>query len=212
MLKLRIVILVFAVSCLNQPCFGISGVPDLFQSEASLTYDGPGTASLMVVPDGSGNSFTEAHDEQGNMVDATITLYLRDSQGVQIVAYPFEDLWLESANDGLVFCLGGTTADYITDNQGMTQWVTPLHAGGYSQCPCQVIVSGSALTSNPGLPLRFNSPDINGDLTVNLQDVSILALDFFRGADNFRSDLTGDGVLNLQDIPIFAQHLGALCP
>ena len=212
MLKFKIVILAFAVSFLAQPCFGVSGVPDLFQSEASIAYVGPGTASLMVVPDGSGNSFTEAHDEQGNVVDATITLYLRDSQGVPIVAYPLEDLWLESANSGLVFCVGGTTADYITDNQGMTQWVTPLHAGGYSQFPVLVIVSGSALTSNSGLPLRFNSPDTNGDLTVNLQDIHNLALDFFRGVNNFRSDLTGDGVLNLQDIPIFAQHLGALCP
>ncbi len=211
MLRLQFVILVFAVTLIAQPCLALSGVPDLYTSEAFTAFEGPGLASLLVVPDGSGNRFTEAHDEQGNVVDATITLYLRDGAGVPIVNFPFEDLWLESMDGGLVICIGGSTADNHTDSQGVTQWVAPMFAGGFSQGPVLVLINGSALGSNPGLPLRFNSPDVNGDLLVNLQDISILAVDYFTNY-NFRCDLNGDSWLNLQDISIFAQHIGAQCP
>lgn len=211
MLKFQTVILLFAVTLIGQPCLAISGVPDLYTSEAFIAYDGPGVPSLLVIPDGSGNRFTEAHDEQGNVVDATITLFLRDGGGIPIANYPFEDLWLESMDGGLVSCIGGTTADENTDIQGVTQWANPLFAGGFSHGPVLVFISGSALGSNPGLPLKFNSPDVNGDLLVNLQDISILAADYF-SSYNFRCDLNGDSYLNLQDLPIFAEHIGAQCP
>ncbi len=211
MFKPKFIIFLLAFSLFAQPCLALSGVPDLITSEAFIAFEGPGFASLLVTPDGSGNRFTEAHDEQGNVVDATITLFLRDGAGSAIANYPFEDLWLESIDGGLVFCIGGTTADANTDSQGVTYWVNPMFAGGYSPNPVLVIISGTALGSNPGLPLRFNSPDINGDLTVNLQDISILAIDYFTNY-NFRCDLNGDSWLNLQDLPIFAQHIGAQCP
>ncbi len=211
MFKPKFVILVLAFAFITQPGLALSGVPDLVTSEAFIAFEGPGFASLLVIPDGNGNRFTEAHDELGNVVDATITLYLRDGAGSSIANYPFEDLWLESIDGGLVSCIGGSTADDNTDYQGITQWVNPMFAGGYSPNPVLVIISGTALGSNPGLPLRFNSPDINGDLTVNLQDVSILAIDFSMGY-SFRCDFNGDGYLNLRDIPIFAEHFGAQCP
>jgi len=211
MLKFKIVILVFAISFLAQPCFATSGVPDLFLSQAFIAYDEPGIPYLLVVPDGSGNPFTGAFDEQGNLADATITLYLRDSQGSLIVNFPHEDMWLEPADDGVVSCIWGMISDQNTDVNGMTMWVNPPVAGGFSPGPILVLINGSALTSNPGLPLKINSPDINGNLVVNLQDLAILAPDFYSDY-NFRSDLNGDGLLNLTDISIFAQHFGAQCP
>ncbi len=211
MLKSKIVILVFALLFIAQPYLAVSGIPDFSRSEAFIAYTGPGTPSLLVVPDGSGSRFTEARDEQGNVVDATITLFLRDSTGASIANYPFEDLWLESADGGLAPCLGGSNADYNTDINGSTEWVNPLLAGGYSQGPVLVLINGSALTSNPGLPLKFNSPDINGDGVVNLADVAILSPDYHSGY-TFRCDLNGDGLLNLSDVPIFAHHFAAQCP
>jgi hypothetical protein len=208
----KIVILVFAISFLVQPCFADTGVPDLYMSEAFIAYDGPGIPTLMVVPDGSGSPFTEAHDEQGNVVDATITLFLRDGWGAAISYFPWEDMWLESADGGVVSCLWwGMTADQNTDVNGVTMWVNPPIAGGFSQGPVIVFVNGFALLSNSGLPLEFTSPDINRDLVVNLQDLAILAPDYYSGY-NFRSDLNGDGDINLSDIALFAQHLGAQCP
>ena len=211
MWKFKILILMFSISFLAQPCFADIGVPDLYLSEAFIAHGSPWSPTLLVVPDGSGNPFTEAHDEQGNVVDATITLYLRDSQGMPFVHFPLEDMWLESADGGVVTCLWGMRADQNTDINGMTMWTNPPIAGGHSQGPVIVFVNGSPLLSNSGLPLKFTSPDINGDLAVNLQDLAILAPDFYSGY-NFRSDLNGDGLLNLTDIYIFAQHLGAHCP
>jgi len=211
MLKFGIVILALIACFFCQPSYAVTDVPDLFLSEAFIAHGGPGVPSLLVVPDGNGNTFTEAHDEQGDVVDATITLHLRDSQGMPIPLFPREDLWLETVDGGLVSCIWGLIADDHTDHNGMTQWIEPAIAGGYSEGPVLVFVNGSPLTSNNGLPLSFNSPDINGDLVVNLADVVIFAGDYFSGYQ-FRSDLVRDGVLNLSDIALFSLHIGAHCP
>lgn len=212
MSRLKTFIIIFAVLIIAQSCFALSGVPSLTESTAFIAFTGPGVPSLMVVPDGSGPLFTAAHDEQGNVVDATITLHLRDGFGTPIVNFPREDMWLESADGGLVSCMYGVIADDNTDPNGATQWTYPPIAGGNSQSLVVVFVNGSALTSSPGLPLKFNSPDINGDGFVNLQDLPIFSVDFFSTSYFFRSDFNGDGFLNLQDISIFAQHYGAQCP
>jgi len=212
MSKPKSLIFTFAILIIAQSCFALSGVPDLVQSIAQIAFTGPGTASLLVVPDGSGPRFTEAHDEQGNVIDATITLLLLDPMGAPIVNFPFEDLWLESTDGGLVGCNYGVIADHHTDANGITSWVNPPVAMGHSQSLVQVFVNGSPLVSGPGLPLRFNSPDINGDGFVNLQDLPLLSVDLYSTLYSFRSDFNGDGILNLQDIAIFAQHYGAQCP
>lgn len=187
------------------------GIPDLEQSEAFVAYNGPGTPTLLVVPDGNGSPFTTALDAEGNVVDATITLILRDAMGVPIADYPAEDCWLESIDLGLVPCTGGNTADYNSDVNGVTQWVNPLEAAGYSDEPIQVWVNGSPLTSNNGLPLNINGPDLTADGQVNLLDIVEFSSDFFSDY-HFRSDLNVDGVLNLIDIVIFARHNGTFCP
>jgi hypothetical protein len=192
--------------------FALSGVPSLDASTASIAYAGPGVPTLLVTPDGSGNPFTEAQIETGNPVDATVTLYLRDGLGSAIVSFPWEDIWLEADDDGLVSCTWGVNPDHNTDQAGMTQWISPAEAAGYSESVVRVIVNGSALTSNNGLPLNFNSPDINADGIVNLSDISGFTSDFYSGQNSFRSDFFRDGVLNLSDIYLFAVHFGATCP
>lgn len=181
---------------------------DPYQSEAVMDY--PGQAWLCVVPDGSGHSLTEAQDEFGGSVDATITLALRDYNNDPITNFPWEDLWLESADDGLVFCPLGTAADANTDVNGMTQWTQSLRGGGASEANCFVLINGSPLPG-PGLPLHFTSPDLNRDLQVNLSDLSYFATDYF-GGYNPRSDFYHDGVLNLSDFARFAQSFQAQCP
>ena len=130
MSKSKINILVLVLVFITQPLLALAGVPDLPQCEVSIAYPGPGTPSLMNVPDGDGNPFTAAHDEQGNLVDATITLYLRDAWGTAIANFPFEDMWLESADGGVVSChWWGIIADQNTDINGMTMWANPPIAG-----------------------------------------------------------------------------------
>jgi len=184
------------------------GLPDLGLSQAYMDY--PGEAVLFVMPDGSGSEFTQARTLYGLQVNATVHLELYDINNYPIAYFPWEDLWLESADNGLVACVLGTCADSSTDLHGQTQWVAPLRAGGQSQSACHVIVNGMALYS-PGLPLYFNSPDLNGDLVVNLSDVSYFASDFF-GAYNFRSDFFCDSTINIADLGLLAQSMSAACP
>lgn len=191
--------------------FAMAGVPDLQETTATRAYTGLETLSLFNLPNGGGSAFADAYLPGGGTADATITLILRDGGGVVIPGFPGEDLWLESADGGMVPCTGGTVADFNTDVNGVTTWENPLAAGGQSTALCQVIVSGDPLTSNSGLAISFNSADINGDGAVNLTDVGNFSTDFY-GAYNYRSDFVADGVLNLSDVGKLAVGVGAACP
>jgi hypothetical protein len=208
---------VLAIVLITQFGYASPSVPDLQLSEAFISYPGPGMVTLLVVPDGSGIPFTQAKDPAGNPVDATITLTILDALGdnTTFASYPREDLWLQFAGGTtLPTCaapLRGLVADHNADAVSTTHWIASPHAGGYNEGPAIVFINGSALQGTPGLPIRFNSPDITGDLAVDLSDVAVLAGDFFTGY-HFRSDMNADGVLNLSDIAVFAGHLGVSCP
>lgn len=194
--------------------FATAGVPDLGLSTAT-TYVGANVPVMLNLPNGGGSPFTSATINLGGTataVDATINLTLLDGGMVPVVNFPFEDLWLESLDGGMVFCTGGTVADANTDAAGQTTWTFPLRASGASQALTQVMVNGAALTSSAGLALSHNSPDINADGNVNLTDVPLFAADFYGGLDPFRSDFQYDGAVNLSDVVKLAQGIGAQCP
>ena len=78
-----------------------------------------------------------------------------------------------------------------------------------------VYISGIAVGQTPGgfdsvLDLQVNSPDINGDITVDLQDIAIFAGDLT--GYSFRSDFNLDDTLDLSDISLFTGWLGSTCP
>jgi len=188
-----------------------TGLPDLGLSIVTQTY--PGQATLLVIPDGSGPPLTAARTAAGTTVDATIHLTLiAYCEGEDpVVGFPMEDMWLESVGGGLVICMGGTTADAATDQNGHTQWSQAMEAGGWDEGPSRVSVNGSPLSGTQDLTLDFNSPDINGDLAVNLSDVALFSQDFW-GGFSFRADLWRDGSLNLSDVGALANSVGATCP
>lgn len=201
------------------PASARAGIPPLFWQEVSTaeTAAPAGTQPVLYnVPDGSGASFTQARIINGVIVNATITLHMRDDGLNPIVGVPAVDMWLEKeivANTGnFVPCLGGTLADGPTDVDGVARWTQPLRAGGWSTSRTLVVVWGSALATNTGLVLRHNSPDLNGDLVVDLADVPLFAADFMNRSNAFRSDLHFDGVVNLSDIAPLASALGRGCP
>lgn len=183
--------------------------PDPEYSSAWMEYSGPETVSLFVLPDGSGSEFAHAMVPYGVSVDATVYCQLMDYGGFPIQGFPGEDMWLESVDDGLVFCAQGTSADTDTDANGIATWSTPLHAGGHSEGHCNVMVNGSALFTP--LNLQFNSADISGDLVVNLTDVSLFAENLF-GIYNYRCDFYFDGVINIADLAKLAEGISAACP
>lgn len=179
--------------------------------EYYMAYTGPETLTLMVTPDGGGRTFDEAFLPWGDTEDATITLELKNANWDPVANFPREDMWLEAQNGGLIPCVGGTIADANTDAFGITWWQNPVLGGGSSEPLAIILVNGSHIELSSGVNLRFNSPDINGDLVVNLIDVAMFSNDFF-GAYDFRADFYRDGVINLQDLATFAQAYGGVCP
>ena len=164
-----------------------------------LAYEGGETLCLLVVPDGSGPPLTEARTMAGYTADATVMVEILDLAAYPLVGYPPEDVWMISRDGGLVTCDGGFIADAPTDANGHTTISLPPRAGGWSLDLAQLMVNGSVVTSRAGVDLVFNSPDLNGDLLVNLSDVQLFAGDFF-GFYAHRSDLYYDGTINLSDI------------
>ena len=63
----------------------------------------------------------------------------------------------------------------------------------------------------PPIAMRFNSPDINADLEVNLIDVVLFTWDFF-GEYHYRSDFVWDGEINLLDLAVMARSQGVRNP
>lgn len=187
-----------------------ANVPDLAQSSAETLSPG---AAVYSTPAGTGRAMTNARAFPGTPVDATITLTLVDSELNPIPFYPFDDIWLESDDGGLVYCARGTSPDASTDIDGQAFWTTTLEAGGFTGdgSVCLVMIAGSPLSDQ--LDLRFNSADINGDLTVNLQDVAAFT-PLLTGTPDFRGDFNFDGDVNLQDVAIFTPALlsSASCP
>jgi hypothetical protein len=187
---------------------GETGLPVLDLSFFTWGLNHNETATLLVVPDGNGAPLTAARRPGGAPVDATMRLTLLDACYDPIAHYPQEDLWLESVDQGLVLCAGGSIADHDTDLLGQTVWTQALRAGGHSLAGCRVVVSG---TPGHALPLRVNSPDLNGDLVVSLIDIAMFASAFY-GPYTFAADLWADGAVNISDIPVLAEALGAGCP
>lgn len=200
------------------PAAAITGVPSLDLSTVECAYEGDEILSLYVLPDGSGQNLSQAllpNDPDGGPLvttDATITLTLRDSAGYPIVYFPAEDLWIESSNGGMARCPGGSIAEANTDYDGQTRWSGSFRAGGWSTGSLQVYVNGSPVTDG-AVAIRVNSPDIDGNLSVDLADVAVFASHYF-GFDHYdySCDYNFDGALNLSDIALLANGVGTVCP
>lgn len=83
--------------------------------------------------------------------------------------------------------------------------VRRIHGGGYT-------TSGRLAFDIPDRelcgPLFFNgritSPDLNGDLAINIADVALFT-QYYRSGD-IRTDFNGDGVVNIADLREFASY------
>jgi len=179
-----------------------------------------GTVSILTLPNGTGDPESAARLFGGGTMDATITLTLLDADSNPVVGYPETEMRLcYGMPDCGWFCINGNIADGPTDENGQTTFSAPHFGGGHGGGRDTRIVVGSGpdafeifLTVGDCFDCHYyNSPDINGDLTVNLADVALFANDYFTGHD-YRSDFVWDAVLNLSDIVVLASGLGASCP
>ena len=218
---MKIAVLVLGVVLMPLTSWG--SIPDIW---GVWDWQHVDSVQLMVSPGSSSTPLTAARNGAGAVVDATIRIQLWAQGGAvgepipaaPVAFFPAEDLWLESS--GLSACMGGSTADGNTDAEGWFTFSQPLSMGGWTDpaggSPAiWVMISGMTLrdqagaTINPGI--LVNSPDINGDLVVNLSDVVLFTNDFY-GSYSFRSDFVWDSVINLSDVVRLATGLGDECP
>jgi len=200
----RCACLVFALALVTVPALANIPAPDLCVLDNAAGSDG---AVAYVLPDGSGNTLTNAR-LGGAVVDATLTLTVVNSLGDAIVGYPAEDIWLVSSGGGLVLC-GLAHPDGPTDANGQTSWVQSLFAGGSSLGEdAAAVIAGDVVPTTA--PVHFVSADINGDLNVDLSDIVVFTQAL--GAYNAVADFNADGVVNLTDVTNMTQALGATCP
>jgi hypothetical protein len=178
----------------------MAGIPDPANSTASSA-----SGCIDITPGGNGPTLANE--------GLTISVHVEDSGSVPIPGYPFQDIWWDDNGTGdLAMCQGGSVADGNTDGNGDTTIGGAAAGGGWTQAGVQVYLAGVGITGSPSLLIDVNSPDISGDLSVNLVDLGTFSNDFNNPAYNFRSDFTCDLTENLADVGRFAIHNGETCP
>ena len=210
---MRIPTVVFA-TCL---VFASQAEAKSWETYIDVTTSASEQVSLFCTPDGSGRAFDDAQGLGGHAVDATITIEMYRND-LPVVGYPAEDIWLDSSLSGIALCRSaGMIADSSTGADGITTISMPLHCGGSMDAvsgeTLRVVVGG---VPEEGLAhqILINSPDMNGDLVVDLSDVVLFAskyADSYLGGYDYAVDFHYDGVINLSDLILFSQNLNAAC-
>ncbi len=207
----KIMGLFVCVLVLSSAALATAGIPDPTMTLATMEGVGGETVALFNLPNAGGSAFDQAQIYMdGTIIDATITMTVLDAFGTPVADFPSEDMWLESADGGMVACINGAAADLTTNSAGETEWANALNAGGFSTAFTVVVINGITLNQGP-FAMHFNSADMNGDGAVNLADVGNFS-GIFYGAYDFSADFSADGVLNLTDVGRLAQGSGTACP
>jgi hypothetical protein len=190
----------------------------------TIDFGPAGTVSLAMAPDGSGTPFHAAWRVDGTTTDATIRISLVDEWDNPMADVPREDVWLQfDAPPGTVAgCIQlqdyGSVfhPDHASDLDGVMEWTLPLRGGGWSEGPARMFIYGMPAERPdhsilPPLPIRVNSPDVDGDLAVDLTDIALFTQDL-GGSYHYRSDFCWDGVIDLSDVAFFVPAIGCVCP
>jgi hypothetical protein len=184
----------------------VAEIPDLDLSTATIAPAANGSVLYNRI-NGAGYAFTQAHLPNGSPVDATITLTLVNYLGNPLPNHVAEDFWLETSGGSLAFPANGTIADAATNAAGQTVWQQPLVAGGCTLGETVIVMVEGQPLNQSGINLAFVSADNNGDLVVNLADLSTFASGY-TGSYNGCADVFYDGVINLSDLSLFSQAYG----
>ena len=201
----RCACLVFALVLAAVPAFANIPFPDLCILDNAAGSDG---ATVYCVPSGIGADFTDGRLVGGTPVNATLTLTVVNSEGGPIENYPAADMWLVTTGGGLVTC-SPANPGANTNASGQAMWVDALEAGGNSLTEMsQAMIDGLSVPNTADV--KYVSCDINGDLSVNLSDITVFTQAL--GTYNPEADFNNDQTVNLSDIALMAQGIGQVCP
>jgi hypothetical protein len=182
-----------------------AGIPDETESTASSA-----SGCLRITP----NGFGETLSSKG----LTVTVTVRDGNGDPIAGYPFQDVGLADNVGGadISLCTSGWVSSANTNAAGVTTIPGSGFGGGSTQGGMRATVAGVRVTGSIALDIDVVSCDMDGDLDVDLVDLSSVpngfAARFQNGVYNFQSDFNCDGVENLLDVTKFAIDNGTVCP
>ncbi len=200
------------------------GFPVGVHSTAFLMPIGSPPVSMFLVPNGSGTPLANCFAFGGIPTNVTILVTLVDAAGLRVTNYAAGGVRLEEMQTPLSWCANSwyppplhapNLADGPSDAIGQSTFSLSYHGGGYVQGPTMVwVLEATGVWMPIPMPLNvsFNSPDINGDLIINLTDISFFATDYFGAVYMYRSDFNYDGIINLTDLSMLAQTLGVSCP
>lgn len=145
-----------------------------------------------------------------------ISIQAKDQTGAPIAGIPAADFWVEGCTGGMVLCggSGSSNADSASNDQGRTTMSGAIAAGG-CDIGLNVVIQGVVVkdqltncTTNKCLVYQISSPDINGDLIVDIIDLSLFAVGYTSPPKpyNICFDFNCDGSVDIIDFSIFAQH------
>ena len=186
-----------------------------------LSWAGPSDptpVSIWILPDGTGLPLDQAQGLGGGTVSLSIQVQLVDSTGSPVTTVEPDEVWIEDLLGEVSFCLPGWHPDVWNQAAGEFFFTQPPAGGGsrphdnnnpFLVKACNVPLYDTVLN------LAVNSPDINGDLVVDLVDLSLFGQDFFRqdfhGVYAYRSDFVWDGTVDLLDLAVFGSAMGIQC-
>ncbi|MEN8008310.1 MAG: hypothetical protein ABFS42_14940 [Candidatus Krumholzibacteriota bacterium] len=200
------------------------GTPDAASSQAVLMPVGSPPVSMFLVPNGTGTQLAGCYAFGGVITNVYILVTLNDVTGLPVPMVPATDVRIEELQSPLAWCANSwypppahapNLADGPSNAAGQTRFSLAYHGGGWVQGPTLIWVlevTGAWMPIPTPVTVSYNSPDINGDLAVNLTDVGLFAMDFFSAVYNYRSDFNFDGAINLTDLSMLAPNIGVTCP
>lgn len=194
-----------ALMVIGAASLAAAGIPDETTSTASSA-----SGCLRITP----NGFGETLSSKG----LTVTVTVRDGNGDPIAGYPFQDVGLADNAGGadISLCTSGWVSAANTNASGVTTITGSGFGGGSTQGGMRATVAGVRVTGSIALDIDVVSCDMDGDLDVDLVDLSSVpngfAARFQNGVYNFQSDFNCDGVENLLDVTKFAIDNGTVCP
>ena len=179
---------------------------------AGVSLEIVGDTALSTIDTVEGVSYTLKVTNTGNMMD-TITLEASAEVGIEgsvLGALSDRSVELEAgANMEVTLTVAGdlftkpgdyplsVTATSETDNT-MTAEVTTTTTIEMPPPP-----------PTPETPPPPPTPwDVNGDGTVNIQDLVLVASEFGQSGESLKGDVNGDGTVNIQDLVLVASHFG----
>jgi hypothetical protein len=125
---------------------------------------------------------------------------------------PAADFWIVGLNGPYTLCgsFQSSAADWPTDADGRTTISGSIAAGGFFENDVHVMAAGWPVQAAPEchspLPLVLVSPDMSGDLVVDIIDLAMFAVSCPPNAHAEEADMNADGVVDIVDLALFAMH------